>query len=109
MRKSILYNGIGTNGIGTKKNKFTYTEFMNIMDKEFMKRCPDYFLRKNNKNCSKVKQMNKQMVAKNNFNNMNTNKYKNVTKKCAKGISNKMFKCNMDQYLEFSGASKLPR
>jgi hypothetical protein len=104
MRKTIRYNGIGT----TTKTKFTNAEFMNIMDKEFHTRCPDYFLRKSNKNCMKIKQMNKQMANKNKFNNMNTKKYKNATKKCAKGLKNKMFKCNMDQYIEFSGAVKLP-
>jgi hypothetical protein len=25
------------------------------------------------------------------------------TKKCAKTLRNKMFKCNLDQYIEFSG------
>ena len=104
MRKTIHYTGIGS----TKKTKFTNAEFMKIMNKNFHTRCPDYFLRKTNKNCMKIKQMNKQMANKNNFNIMNTKKYKNATKKCAKSLENKMFKCNMDQYIEFSGAERLP-
>ena len=106
MRKTIYYTGVGST---TKKTKFTNAEFMNIMDKDSNTLCPNYFLRKSNKNCMKVKQMNKQMAAKNNFNNMKTKKYKNVSKKCAKGVENKMFKCNLDQYIEFSGAVKIKK
>ena len=102
MRKTILYTGVGS----TKSGKLTNAEFLNVMEKEFITRCPNYFTKKTNKNCIRETKMIKQMANKNVF-NMNTKKYKNTSKKCANKLIKKRFKCNTNQYIEFSGAERL--
>ena len=115
MVKYIYYNGTGAK----KSGKHTVKEFLDIM-KEDEEMCSLFLNELDYKPCEKYHKLNGVMfVTKNNnlvlnnksfLNNKKSKKYKNfkkLEKKCLKYQKTaKKRKCNLEEYLKYSGAKK---
>jgi hypothetical protein len=104
-------------GVGAKKNgKHTIKEFLNIMNKNFNIECSEFLPELNYKPCSEYKEMNRKTMNYNikhkkpifDYNNRTRKqhqKYKRLINKCLKYTkTTKIKKCNLDEYIKFSGA-----
>ena len=112
MVEYIYYDGIGAK----KSGKHTVKDFLDIMNKTAKVECLDYLADLNYSACNEYKKMHKKaplisfdsksgkLIYK--FNSKSDNKkYKTLSNKCTKykkTMKNK--KCNLDEYIEFSGA-----
>jgi len=116
MVEYIYYSGIGAK----KSQKHTVKEFVKIMNKHFNIECSDYIHELTYKPCVEHKKMNNKIMKKykktfseynKNKNNKTVKKYNNLVKKCYKSLfseNTKKAKCNLDQYIDFSGAERNP-
>ena len=111
MVEYIYYTGIGSN----KSGKHSVEEFLDIMNKNFNIECSQFLPDLHYKPCMEYKEMSKKALAyydsKNNnitFKvNRNNKKYKKLSKQCIKYKKNtKKRKCNLEDYIKFSGAEK---
>jgi len=105
-------------GIGAKKNgKHNVQEFLEIMNNNFNIQCSEFLPELDYKPCSEYKEMNLKAMEYNRKHNKplfpynrskkNEKKYKKLVKKCNKYKKTaKKRKCNLDEYIEFSGAEK---
>jgi hypothetical protein len=104
MVEYIYYTGIGAK----KNNKHSVKEFLNIMNKKFNIKCSEFLPELDYKPCFEYKS--KELYMKYNKSKKNTKKYKNskkIVNKCKKYIkTSKKRKCNLDEYITFSGAEK---
>ena len=111
MSRYILYDGIGAK----KSGKHTEQEFLNMIHKTRMdETCPSWLGKKNYKPCSTYESMDSNMVKyaiKHNkpygYNNRSCkshNKYKRTMNKCIKYLKNNKHKCNVDDYVKYTGA-----
>ena len=103
MVEQIYYDGIGAK----KSGKHTVNEFLKIMNKHFNIECSEFLPGLEYKPCVEYKALNRKMMEANNFTitkkeaikqqkRMNKcNKYKKTVKKR---------RCNVDEYIKFSGA-----
>ena len=86
-------------GIGAKKNgKHNVKEFLKIMNEHFSIECSEYLPNLDYKPCYEYKEMNQKAMEHNMKHNkplFNYNRSKKTEKKR---------KCNLDEYLKFSGA-----
>jgi hypothetical protein len=111
MVEYIYYSGIGAK----KKGKHSVKEFLNIMNKKFNIECSEFLPELDYKPCSEYKEMNiKSMeynkkhnkpLFYNNRSEKDEKKYKKLIKKCnnyKKTIKKR--RCNLDEYIKFSGA-----
>ena len=109
-------------GVGSKKNgKHSVKEFLNIMNKKFNIECSEFLTDLHYKPCKESKEIHSKTVAYNikhnkpifnyNMTKLNTNKskkYKKLLKKCNQYKKTvKQRKCNLDDYINFSGAEKI--
>jgi hypothetical protein len=110
MPKYIYYDGIGAK----KSGKHTEKEFLNIMNKKYNTWCTSVIANKEFKPCTQYQKMNIALydhIAKyKNFNytrsKKSEKKYKGLVKKCIKFKKTFTRKCNIDEYIDFSGASR---
>ena len=108
--QNICYTGVGS----VKSGNHTRKKYLEIMNKNYKKECPVYIKSLRCKLCKKYKKMinnivNKQTNAelKNKTYNVSNKTAKKMDKqriKCEKCKNNKTKKCNLKQYLLFSGA-----
>lgn len=116
MVKPIYYTGIGSKKSGNHSVK----EFLDIMNKNFNIKCSEFLPDLDYKPCREYKEMNSQTMRYNLFHRIplfnkktkklktNTSKkYKKLFKQCTKYKKNtKKRKCNLEEYISFSGAEK---
>lgn len=112
MPEYIYYTGIGAK----KSGKHTVAEFLAIMNKEFGMDCKSYLVNKESKTCKEFnKYANKIYTAKakNNkykLSRKQSRKFVKLSKACNKEQSdkslNKHRECNLEEYIEYSGAEK---
>jgi hypothetical protein len=108
-------------GVGSKKNgKHSVKEFLHIMNKQFNIECSESLPDLDFKPCRQYKEMDSKMMAYNmkhhkpllnkngtKFKTNNSKKYKKLLKQCIKYKKNtKKRKCNLEEYIHFSGAEK---
>jgi hypothetical protein len=107
-------------GIGSKKNgKHSVKEFLDIMNKLFNVACSEYLPELDFEPCRQYKEMDNKMLAYNIKHNKplfnkdgtlktnNSKKYKKLSKQCIKyKKTQKKRKCNLEEYINFSGAEK---
>ena len=108
-------------GVGSKKNgKHSIEEFLDIMNKQFNIECSEFLSDLDFTPCRQYKEMDNKMMAYNikhhkpllnkNGSKLKTNnskKYKKLLKQCIKYKKNtKKRKCNLEEYINFSGAEK---
>jgi len=107
-------------GVGSKKNgKHSVEEFLDIMNKQFNIECSEFLQDSDYKPCKESKEIHGKTVAYNIkhhkpiFNKNGTlktnksKKYKKLLKQCIKYKKNtKKRKCNLEEYINFSGAEK---
>jgi hypothetical protein len=105
-------------GVGAKKNgKHTVKEFIDIMNKNFNIECSEYLPELDYKPCFEYKEMNRKAIAYNLKHNkplLDFNRSKKNEKKYQKLLNNckqykktaKKRKCNLEEYVKFSGAEK---
>ena len=96
-------------GVGAKKNgKHNVNQFLDIMNKNFNIKCSEFLPELDYKPC--VDYNSKTIYMKYNKSKKNTKKYKKIQKvvnKCKKYIKTaKKRKCNLDEFIKFSGAEK---
>jgi len=114
MVEYIYYDGVGAK----KSGKHTVKEFLDIMKKNEVM-CSLYLPELHYKPCEEYNNLNGVFVTKNNnlvlnsksfLNNKNSKKYKKfkkVEKKCIKYKKTaKKRKCNLEEYIKYSGAKK---
>jgi hemerythrin len=111
MVEYIYYSGVGAK----KSQKHTVKEFVNIMNKHFNIECSNYIHELNYKPCIEYKEMNNKIMKKynktfseynKNKNNKTVKKYKKLVNKCLFSKNVKKPKCNLDEYIHFSGAER---
>lgn len=111
MVEYIYYTGIGAK----KSGKHTVEEFLDIMNQNFNIECSEFLEDLEYKPCKEYNEMHKNAVAyydtvNNKLTykvNSNNKKYKKLLKKCMKYKKNtKKRKCNLEEYIKFSGAEK---
>lgn len=97
-------------GIGSKKNgKHTIKQFLDIMNKNFNIECSEFLLNLDYKPCSKYKELTRKTMESHDIKlNANTSKkIKELIKKCIEyKKKTKTRKCNLEEYIKFSGAEK---
>jgi hypothetical protein len=105
-------------GIGAKKNgKHTVKQFLDIMNKNFKIECSESLPEVDYKPCSDYKKMNNTSMEYSRKHNKplfdykrskkNETKYKKLINKCNQYKKTaKKRKCNVDDYIKFSGAEK---
>ena len=108
-------------GVGSKKNgKHSVAEFLDIMNKNFNIECSEFLPDLDFKPCREYKEINSKMMMYNIKHNnpiLNKNgtklktykskKYKKLLKQCIKYKKNtKKRRCNLEEYINFSGAEK---
>jgi hypothetical protein len=102
MSKFIYYTGIGAK----KSGKHSTKDFLNIMNKKFNIKCSEFLPEIDYKPCFENKS--KELYMNLNKTKKNTRKYKNFknqVNQCKKYIKTaKKRKCNLDEYIKFSGA-----
>ena len=103
-------------GIGAKKNgKHNVKEFLKIMNKHFNIECSEFLPDLDYKPCNEYKEMNRKAMEYNMKHNIplfyynrskkTEKKYKTLINKCNKYKKTaKKRKCNLDEYIKFSGA-----
>lgn len=112
MVEYIYYTGFGAK----KSGKHTVKEFLKIMNENFKIECSE-FLPNSNNPCVEVKKMVRKEMKYNMKHNKpligytrtkkNEKKYKNLLNRCVKYRKTaKIRKCNLDEYIKFSGAEK---
>lgn len=111
MPEYIMYDGIGSK----KSGKHTVKEFLKIMNKRYDIYCSNFLPDLEYKPCSQYKESNVKILEYNNKHNKigfnrskkAQKKYNNLVKKCQKFKKTfKNRKCNLDEYLKYSGAEK---
>jgi len=111
MPEYIMYDGIGAK----KSGKHTVKEFLKIMNKDFNVYCSEFLPDLEYKPCSQYKESNMKIVEYNNKHNKvgfnrskkAEKKYQKLRSKCWKYKKTvKSRKCNLDEYLKFSGAER---
>ena len=113
MVEYIYYSGIGAK----KSQKHTVKEFVKIMNKHFNIECSNYIHELTYKPCIEYKKMNNEIMKKynktfseynKNKNNKTVKKYKKLVNKCLFSKNTKKTKCNLEDYIGFSGAERNP-
>ncbi len=96
-----------------KNGKHSVKEFIDIMNKNFNIECSEFIQDFNYKPCILYKEMNRKAFSyymkhnKSLFNKTMTKKNKKLLKECDKYKKTaKKIKCDVDQYIKFSGAEK---
>ena len=116
MVKYIYYTGVGSK----KNGKHSVEEFLDIMNKNFNIECSEFLPELDYKPCREYKEMDsktmmynikhKKPILNKNGNKLKTNKskkYKKLLKQCIKHKKNThKRKCNLEEYIHFSGAEK---
>lgn len=112
MVEYIYYTGIGAK----KSGKHTVEEFLDIMNEKFNIECSEFLSDLDYAPCREYNEMNKKAVAYyDTINNKLTykvsksksKKYKKLSNQCIKYKKNaKTRKCNLEEYIKFSGAEK---
>jgi hypothetical protein len=116
MVKYIYYTGVGSK----KNGKHSVEEFLDIMNKQFNIECSEFLPDLDFKPCRQYKEMDSKTMAYNikhdkpllnkNGTKLKTNsskKYKKLLKQCIKYKKNTTKrKCNLEEYINFSGAEK---
>jgi len=100
MVEYIYYTGIGAK----KSGKHTIKEFLDIMNKTANIQCSDYMSQLEYKPCATSKKMESSMFLSNS--KKNKKRYKKLVNKCQTYKKTKTRKCNLDEYITFSGAEK---
>lgn len=107
MEKVIYYTGIGTY---KNNNEYNTNEFMKLMNNKFDKKCSEYINTEKCKICKTSKDKNMEYIRKK-MNNSNyilskneENKLVKLIDKCNTCKNKKTKKCNLNQYIEYSGA-----
>ena len=102
--KNICYTGIGAR----KNGRHTQKQFMNVMDKNFMKDCPMYIESLTCDSCKKSTKMTrkyvKNLMKKKKVNLKSLSELKQIIDMCTKCKTKRKSNCNFDEYIEFSGA-----
>ncbi len=114
-KNKICYTGIGS----VKKGNHTKKKFLKIMDKHHKKDCSVYIKSLKCKSCKKSKIMNNKIMNNKIMKKQTKSRLKNKTKKvsnneinnwmkqlgmCNRCKNNKTKKCNLKNYMLFSGA-----
>jgi hypothetical protein len=113
MVQYIYYSGVGAK----KSGKHTLAEFLKIMNKNYNIDCSEFLPDLDYKPCFEYKEMNRKAMEYNRKHNKplfeynrskkNEKKYKRLLNKCMKYKKTaKKRTCNLDEYIEFSGAEK---
>lgn len=112
MPEYIYYSGIGAK----KSGKHTIAEFLAIMNKEFSIACKSYLVNKESKTCKEFnKYLNKILTAKAKnskykLSRKQSRKFAKLSKACSKDQSDESLdkhrECNLEEYIEYSGAEK---
>jgi hypothetical protein len=100
MVKYIYYTGIGAK----KSGKHTIKEFLDIMNKTANIECSDYMAKLEYKPCGTSAKMQSTIVL--SKSKKNHKRYKKLVNKCQTYKKTKTRKCNLDEYITFSGAEK---
>jgi len=102
MVEKIYYDGIGAK----KSGKHTVKEFLKIMNKHFNIECSEFLADTEYKPCVEYKAMNRKMMETNNFNITKKEAIKQQKRmnKCNKHKKTAKRRCNVDEYIKFSGA-----
>jgi transposase len=114
MVEYIYYTGVDAK----KDGKHTVKEFLDIMNKHFNIKCSKYLPEIDYNPCKEYKKMDSESIAynlkhhksifKKNRSNKNEKKYKKLFNKCNKYKKTlKKRKCDLDEYIEFSGAERV--
>jgi hypothetical protein len=107
---NICYTGVGS----VKTGNHTKKQYLDVMNKKFKKDCSIYIKSLKCKSCKKSIEMNSKEVKKQINAQLNNKTYKMTNKieqkllkqssKCKRCKNNKTKKCNLKNYLLFSGA-----
>jgi hypothetical protein len=100
MVKYIYYTGIGAK----KSGKHTIKEFLDIMNKSVDTECSDYMSQLEYKPCATSKKMESTIFL--TKNKKTQKRYKKLVNKCQTYKKTKTRKCNLNEYITFSGAQK---
>ena len=106
MSDNICYNGVGSLESGNHTKK----QYLDVMNKNFKKDCSIYIKSLKCKSCKKAKKMASALVKKSIKNktykipNKIQTKILNQINKCKKCKNNNTRKCNLKNYILFSGA-----
>jgi uncharacterized protein YecT (DUF1311 family) len=92
MIRSIYYTGIGAK----KSGKHSVKEFLDIMNKTFKIQCSEFLAESEYKPCSDSKKIN--------FDKRVGKTYKKLLRKCNRYKKTSKRKCDVEQYVTFSGA-----
>jgi hypothetical protein len=98
---NIYYTGIGAK----KSGKHTVKEFLNRMNKTAKTQCIEYIADKKYKPCKRSRKMKSKVFFINDMSKKNKNKYNKLVNNCntyKKSSKNK--KCNLANYINYSGA-----
>ena len=108
---NICYNGIGT---VKKTGNHTKKQYLEVMNKNFKKKCSDYIKSLKCKSCKKSIEMNSNEVKKQikaqiknktyKMSNKTEAKLLNQMNKCNRCKNNKTKRCNLKNYMLYSGA-----
>ena len=108
---NICYNGIGT---VKKTGNHTKKQYLEVMNKNFKKKCSDYIKSVKCKSCKKSIEMNSKEVKKQIKAQIKNKTYKMSNKteakllkqmnKCNRCKNNKTKRCNLKNYMLYSGA-----
>ena len=106
----ICYTGVGS----VKTGNHTKKKFLKIMNKNYKKECSVYIKSLKCKSCKKNKEMNNKIMKKQikaqlknktyQMSNNTAKKWNKQLSKCNKCKNNKTKKCNLKNYMLFSGA-----
>lgn len=101
MVKRVYYTGIGAK----KSGEHTVKEFLNRMNKTAKTQCVDYIAGTKYKPCKNSKKMKSKVFFMNDMSKKNKNKYNKLENKCnTYKKTSKRKKCNLANYIEYSGA-----
>ena len=100
MVEYIYYTGIGAK----KSGKHTIKEFLDIMNKTFDIECSDYMTQLEYKPFGTSAKMQSTIFL--SKSKKNQKRYKKLVNKCQTYKKTKTRKCNLDEYITFSGAKK---
>ena len=97
---NIYYTGIGSK----KSGKHTEKEFLNRMNKTSKKQCVDYISDRKYKPCKKSRKMKSKVFFINDMSKKNRNAYNKLVNKCDTYKKTQRKKCNLAEYINYSGA-----
>lgn len=103
MVEYVYYSGIGAK----KSQKHTVKEFLNIMNQHFGIECAEYLADVEYEPCVEYKEMNRKMMDADKYTRTKkeAKKYKKLVDQCNKHKKTvKKRRCNLDEYIKFSGA-----